>query len=85
MYFVMGLVFSKFASLKFEKRCEELMNGDESFDVDDPVFYGAKNVFYITEKARWSYIKDHAKDNKIGTVIDETLQDRYISYFMYNE
>ena len=74
MYFVMGLVFLKFASLKFEKRREEIMNSDESFGVDDPVFYGAKNVFYITEKARWSYIKDHAKDSKIGTIIDEALQ-----------
>ena len=74
MYFVMGLVFLKFASLKFEKRREEIMNSDESFGVDDPVFYGAKNIFYIKEKARWSYIKDHAKDNKIGTIIDEVLQ-----------
>lgn len=58
MYFVMGLVLLKLASLKFEKRREEIMNSDESFGVDDPVFHGAKNVFYITEKARWSYIKD---------------------------
>lgn len=58
MYFVMGLVFLKLASIKFEKRREEIMNSDESFGIDDPVFYGEKNVFYITEKARWSYIKD---------------------------
>ena len=42
MYFVMGLVFLKFASLKFEKRREEIMNSDESLGVDDPVFYSAK-------------------------------------------
>ena len=31
MYFVMGLVFLKFASLKFEKRREEILNRGHSF------------------------------------------------------
>ncbi len=75
MYFVMGLVFLKFASLKFEKRREELLNSEDSFAVDMPSFYTEKNVFYIVEKARWSYIKDHAKDARIGLIIDEALQE----------
>lgn len=75
MYFVMGLVFLKFASLKFEKRRDELLNSEDSFAVDMPSFYTEKNVFYIVEKARWSYIKDHAKDTKIGLIIDEALQE----------
>lgn len=36
MYFVMGLVFLKFASLKFEKRREELLNSEDAFAVDLP-------------------------------------------------
>ncbi len=75
MYFVMGLVFLKFASLKFEKRREELLNSEDSFAVDMPSFYTEKNVFYIVEKARYSYIKDHAKDARIGLIIDEALQE----------
>lgn len=75
MYFVMGLVFLKFASLKFEKRREELLNSDDSFAVDIPSFYVEKNVFYIVEKARWSYIKEHAKNTRIGLIIDEALQE----------
>ncbi|MDY4549846.1 MAG: class I SAM-dependent DNA methyltransferase [Candidatus Enterosoma sp.] len=75
MYFVMGLVFLKFASLKFEKRRNELLNSEDSFAVDMPSFYTEKNVFYIVEKARWTYIKDHAKDTRIGLIIDEALQE----------
>lgn len=75
MYFVMGLVFLKFASLKFEKRREELLNSDDKFAVDMPSFYAEKNIFYISEKARWSYIRDHSKDNRIGIIIDEALEE----------
>lgn len=65
MYFVMGLVFLKFASLKFEKRREELLNSEDAFAVDIPSFYAEKNVLYIPEQARWSLIKNNAKNNKI--------------------
>ena len=75
MYFVMGLVFLKFASLKFEKRREELLNSSDSFAIDMPSFYAEKNVFYIVEKARWSYIKDNSKNSRIGIIIDEALQE----------
>ncbi|KDE42663.1 N-6 DNA methylase [Metamycoplasma hyosynoviae] len=61
MYFVMGLVFLKFASIKFEKRREELLNSKDNFAVNFSSFYAEKNVFYIPEYARWSFIKDHAK------------------------
>ena len=71
MYFVMGLVFLKFASLKFEKRREELLNSEDAFAVDIPSFYAEKNVFYIPEQARWSLIKNNAKNNKIALKVIE--------------
>lgn len=71
MYFVMGLVFLKFASLKFEKRREELLNGEDSFAADMPSFYAEKNVFYIPEQARWSLIKNNAKNSKITLKVME--------------
>lgn len=78
MYFVMGLVFLKFASLKFEKRREELLNSEDSFAVDIPSFYAEKNIFYIPEQARWSLIKSNAKNNKITLKIIENgeLKDK---------
>ena len=71
MYFVMGLVFLKFASLKFEKRRQELLNSEDSFAVDMPSFYAEKNVFYIPEQARWTFISDNAKKSKITLTVDE--------------
>lgn len=71
MYFVMSLVFLKFASLKFEKRREELLNSEDAFVVDIPSFYAEKNVFYIPEQARWSLIKNNAKNNKITLKVIE--------------
>lgn len=71
MYFVMGLVFLKFTFLKFEKRREELLSGEDSFAADMPSFYAEKNVFYIPEQARWSLIKDNAKNSKITLKITE--------------
>lgn len=71
MYFVMGLVFLKFASLKFEKRREELLNSEDAFAVDIPSFYAEKNVFYIPEQARWSLIKNNARNNKITLKVVE--------------
>lgn len=71
MYFVMGLVFLKFAFLKFKKRREELLSGEDSFAADMPSFYAEKNVFYIPEQARWSLIKDNAKNSKITLKVME--------------
>ena len=71
MYFVMGLVFLKFASLKFEKRREELLNSEDAFAVDIPSFYAEKNVFYIHEQARWSLVKNNARSNKITLKVVE--------------
>lgn len=71
MYFVMGIVFLKFASLKFEKRREELLNSDDAFAVDMPSFYKEKNVFYLGEHSRWELIKNTAKTGKVKLKVTE--------------
>ena len=54
---VLGLIFLKFISDKFEERREELIaEGQESY-TDMVEFYTMKNVFYLPEEARWSYIR----------------------------
>lgn len=72
MYFVMGLVFLKFAYLKFEKRRNELLESDDAFAVDIPSFYEEKGVFYLPEHARWSLINDNAKKDKIKLEVIES-------------
>jgi type I restriction enzyme M protein len=75
MYFTMGLVFLKFASLKFEERRQELLNSPDKDFVDIPSFYQEKSVFYLTPNSRWSLIKDSAKKPDIGIIIDKALQE----------
>lgn len=74
MYFVMGLVFLKFAHLKFEKRRNELLNSEDSFAVDMPSFYTEKNVFYLPKNARWDLIANNAKNGKITLEVVENGQ-----------
>lgn len=70
---VLSLIFLKFASDKFEERRQEMIKeGQESY-LDMVEFYTMKNVFYLPEEARWSYIKKHAKQNDIAVKIDTAL------------
>lgn len=70
---VLSLIFLKFISDKFEERREELIaEGKESY-VDMVEFYAMKNVFYLPAEARWSYIKQNAKQEDIALKIDTAL------------
>lgn len=74
MSFTLGLVFLKFASLKFEVRRQELLNSEDKDLVEYPSFYLEKGVFFVPEKARYDFIKSHAKDNDIGIQIDNAFK-----------
>lgn len=70
---VLSLVFLKFISDKFEQRRAKLIaEGKEAF-VEMDVFYQQDNIFYLPEVARWSYIKDRAKQDNIAIEIDNAL------------
>ncbi len=70
---VLALIFLKFASDKYEARREELKaEGKEKF-LDMVEFYTMKNVFYLQEQSRWSYIIQHSKQNDIALKIDTAL------------
>lgn len=74
---VIGLVFLKFASDKFEKQREYLREqyGDVPAFLEKPSFYNADNVFYLDASSRWSYIVDHAGANDIAVIIDQAMSD----------
>ena len=38
-------------------------------------FYNAKNVFYLKETSRWSYIVENAGANDIAVIIDQAMAD----------
>jgi len=70
---VLGLIFLKFVSDKFEARKAEIIaEGHEQF-VDKVAFYTKNNVFYLPEVSRWSYIIENAKQNDISLKIDTAL------------
>lgn len=72
---VLGLLFLKFASDKFEERRDELVSEGQEKYVGMKDFYGMKNVFYLDETSRWSYIIQNAKQNDITLKIDTALHN----------
>ncbi len=70
---VLSLIFLKFASDKFEKRRKELINEGKEKYLEMKEFYNMKNVFFLPEKARWSFIKQNAKQDDIAIKIDTAL------------
>ena len=85
---VLSLIFLKFASDKFEERRAELIAEGKEKYLDMVEFYTMKNVFYLPEKSRWSYINSQAKQDdlaiKIDTVADkkEDVVGRVYEYFL---
>jgi type I restriction enzyme M protein len=70
---VLGLIFLKFVSDKFEERKKELIEeGKEKF-LEMKEFYNMKNIFFLPENARWSYIIKNAKQDDIALKIDTAL------------
>jgi type I restriction enzyme M protein len=70
---VLGLIFLKFASDKFEERKKELITEGKEKYVEMKDFYTMKNVFFLDEVSRWSYIIKNAKQNDISLKIDTAL------------
>lgn len=71
-YAVLGLIFMKYISDKFETKYEELIEEGDGFE-EDRDGYESENIFWVPKEARWNYIKDNAKDAKIGQIIDDAM------------
>ena len=70
---VLGLIFLKYISDKFEAKFEELSQ-DEYADVEDKDEYEADGVFFVPQDARWQVISLAAHTPEIGKIIDDALQ-----------
>lgn len=77
---VLGLIFLKYISDKFEARYQELLADDD--DVEDKDAYAEVNVFFVPPTARWSVIAEWAhktgeidgEAHNIGTIIDRAMR-----------
>ncbi len=70
---ILSLIFLKFVSDKFEERKQELIDEGKAAYVDMVEFYTMKNVFFLPEESRWTYIQKHAKQDDIALKIDTAL------------
>jgi len=70
---VLGLFFLKFACDKYEERKSQIIAEGKEKYVDFVEFYTMKNVFYLKERARWSYLVSNAKQPNIALLIDDAL------------
>jgi type I restriction enzyme M protein len=69
---ILGLIFLKYISDKFEHKYKALVEEGENFE-EDRDEYLAENIFFVPEEARWENIRAHAHEPEIGKVIDAAM------------
>ena len=74
---VLGLIFLKYLSDKFEERYDEL-KAEGYGDEEDKDEYTAEGIFFVPPEARWEVIasKAHSSDNGITIFIFPELPDK---------
>lgn len=70
---VLGLIFLKYISDKFEQRYRDLVDEGEGFE-EDPDEYLADGIFFVPPEARWSVVASSAHTPEVGKVIDEAMR-----------
>lgn len=70
---VLGLIFLKFASDKFEEHRQKLIKEGKEKYIEMPDFYNMSNVFFLEEISRWSYIVKKSKQSDLALIIDTAL------------
>ena len=70
---VLGLIFLKYISDRFEEKYQELLAEGDGFeeDIDE---YTSESIFFVPANARWSVIASKAHTPEIGTVIDDAMR-----------
>ena len=69
---VLGLIFLKYISDKFDAKYQELMDEGEGME-EDRDEYAAENIFFVPPEARWKNVADKAHSPEIGTAIDNAM------------
>jgi len=70
---ILGLIFLKYISDKFDERYNQLMAEGEGFE-EDRDEYAAEHVFFVPIEARWNKIANVAHTPEIGTMIDDAMR-----------
>lgn len=70
---VLGLIFLKYISDRFEIRYKELVDEGEGFE-EDRDEYTSESVFYVPQDSRWDVIAKKARTPEIGIAIDDAMR-----------
>lgn len=73
-HIALGLLFLRYVSISFQRLHDQLA-ADEYADPEDRDEYLAENVFWVPEKARWSFISKNSKDPEIGIMLDDAMRE----------
>ena len=76
---ILGLIFLRFAEMRFNTKLEELKKNSGSSRqksrVDDPTAYHAANVLYLSPKARFEYLLTLPERSDIGGEINTAMRE----------
>lgn len=72
MHVVLGLIFLKYLSDKFNVRYQELVKEGKGYE-NDKDEYIQNMVFWIPEKSRWEYISKFSNSEELGKVLDDAF------------
>ncbi|MDR1122044.1 MAG: type I restriction-modification system subunit M N-terminal domain-containing protein, partial [Dysgonamonadaceae bacterium] len=70
---VLGLIFLKYISDRFEARYQYLLEEGDGFE-EDKDEYTSENIFFVPQDARWSVIAGAAHAPEIGAAIDNAMR-----------
>ena len=76
-HIVLGLIFLKYISDSFEElhiKLEDSKGKYENADSEDRDEYIAENVFWVPQKARWSFLHSCSKSSSIGKYLDNAME-----------
>ena len=72
---VLGLIFLKYLSDAFDERHAQLVEEEaEGADPEDKDEYTAIGLYWVPPDARWSQLRDNAKQPTIGTIVDGAME-----------
>lgn len=69
---VLGLIFLKYISDKFDAKYQELVEEGEGME-EDRDEYAAENIFFVPPEARWGIVAGKTHSPDIGTAIDNAM------------
>lgn len=76
---VLGLIFLRFAEVRFDKRRTELAKTDASSRrgsrIDDPAAYHAEGILYLSEKARFATLLNLPEGADVGKAVNDAMAD----------